>query len=362
MTVPRLIVKSNLIPTHRTSHLIKFTCCLEGEVLPAKLRDVAQKAGVSPKTVSRVVNEQGELSEATRQRVLAAIAELQYRPSKVARALVTRRTDTIGLVLGDITNPFFPEVARGVLDVAEPRGYNVFLCNSDGDLERETRILESLLDHGVDGVIIFPTFELESALRRLAGPRRPVVVVNRPYDLPAVSAIMIHSRRGARLAVEHLIARGYTAIAMLSSRPEETGQLARVQGYREALTAHGLPVREEWIAAGLPIQARGRESTRALLTRYPEITAIFAYNDLLALGAIEACRELGRRVPEDCAVVGFDDIPLAGTICPALTTVRVDKYDLGRRCTNRLFEMLAHPDQAFEPFWVDVELVVRASA
>lgn len=330
--------------------------------MPAKLRDVAQRAGVSIKTVSRVVNNQGEISEATRQRVLKAIAELRYRPSKVARALVTQHTDTIGLVLGDITNPFFPEVARGVLDVAEPRGYNVFLCNSDGELPRETRILESLLDHGVDGIIIFPTFELEPALRRLAGPERPVVVVNRPYDLPGVSAVMIHTQRGARLAVEHLIAQGHTAIAMLAGQGHEVARLARVRGYRETLCAHGLPVREEWIVGGVPIQKRGRESALALLTRYPEITAIFAYNDLLALGAIEACRELGRRVPDDCAIVGFDDIPLASAVNPALTTVRVDKYELGRQCMNRLFEMLAHPDQTFEPLWVDVELVVRTSA
>lgn len=330
--------------------------------MPAKLRDVAQRAGVSIKTVSRVVNNQGEISEATRQRVLAAIAELRYRPSKVARALVTQRTDTIGLVLSDITNPFFPQVARGVLDVAEPRGYNVFLCNSDGDLQRETRILESLLDHGVDGIIIFPTFELEPALRRLAGPERPVVVVNRSYDLPHVSVVMIQTCRGAQLAVEHLIARGHTAIAMLAGQTSEVPRLARVRGYREALLAHDLPVREEWIVAGPPVQKRGKESTLALLSRYPQITAIFAYNDLLAIGAIEACRELGRRVPEDCAIVGFDDIPLAGAVNPALTTVRVDKYDLGRQCMNLLFEMLAQPDRTFEPRWVDVELVVRASA
>ncbi len=330
--------------------------------MPAKLRDVAQRAGVSIKTVSRVVNNQGEISEATRRRVLAAIADLDYRPSKVARALVTQRTDTIGLVLGDITNPFFPEVARGVLDAAEPQGYNVFLCNSDGDLQRETRILESLLDHGVDGVIIFPTFELEPALRRLAGPDRPVVVVNRPYDLPNVSAVMIHTRRGAQLAVEHLIRQGHTAIAMLAGQSHEVPQLQRVRGYRDALTARGLPVRDEWIVGGVPIQSRGRESALTLLSRYPEITAIFAYNDLLALGAIEACHELGRRVPADCAIVGFDDIPLAGAVCPALTTVRVDKYDLGRRATERLFEMMAQPEQMFAPIWADVELIVRASA
>jgi LacI family transcriptional regulator len=330
--------------------------------LPAKLRDVAEKARVSIKTVSRVVNRQGEISDATRQRVLAAIAELGYRPSKVARALVTQHTDTVGLVLGDISNPFFPEVARGVLDVAEAQGYNVFLCNSDGDLQRETRILESLLDHGVDGVIIFPTFELEPQLRRLAGPDRPVVAVNRFYELPGVSSVMIRSHQGAQLAVEHLIARGHTAIATLSGQSHERARLQRVQGYRDALTAHGLPVREEWIVGGVPMQSRGRQSALALLSHYPEITAIFAYNDLLALGAIEACRALGRRVPEDCAIVGFDDIPLADMVAPALTTIRVNQYDLGRQAMKRLLEMLAQPNQTFAPYWADVELIVRASA
>ncbi len=330
--------------------------------MPAKLRDVAQKAGVSIKTVSRVVNNQGEISEATRQRVLAAIADLHYRPSKVARALVTQRSDTVGLVLSDITNPFFPEVARGVLDVAESCGYNVFLCNSDGNLERETRILESLVDHGVDGVIIFPTFELEPVLRRLAGPHLPIVVVNRQYDLPGVSTVMIQTRRGAQLAVEHLIRQGHTAIAMLAGQSHEVPQLERVQGYRDVLAAHGLPIREEWIIGGVPVRNRGRESALALLSRYPEITAIFAYNDLLALGAIEACQALGRRVPEDCAIIGFDDIPLAGAVCPPLTTVHVHKYELGRLAVERLLQMLAQPDQTFVPIWADVELIVRASA
>lgn len=330
--------------------------------MPAKLRDVAQKAGVSIKTVSRVVNRQGEISEATRQRVLAAIADLKYRPSKVARALVTQRSDTIGLVLGDITNPFFPEVARGVLDIAEPRGFNVFLCNSDGDPQREVRILESLLDHGVDGIIIFPSFGIEETLMGMVTPQQPAVVVNRPFVGPGVSAVMMQTQRGAQLAVNRLIAQGHRAIAMLAGQALGMERLQRVQGYRAALAAHGLPTLDEWIVAGPPILNRGRESTHALLSRYPQITAIFAYNDLLALGAIEACRELGRRVPEDCAIVGFDDIPLANMVAPALTTIRINKYDLGRQAMNRLLEMLAQPERTFAPYWADVELIVRASA
>ena len=326
------------------------------------LRDVAQDAGVSIKTVSRVVNNQGEISEATRQRVTASIEKLGYRPSKLARALVTQHTDTIGLVLGDITNPFFPEVARGVLDVAEPLGYNVFLCNSDGDHQREVRILHSLADHAVDGIIIFPTFTLEEMLDEVAVPGRPLVSVNRPFDGPWASSVMMHSYRGAKRAVNHLLARKHRAIAMLAGPVSDAPRLQRTKGYRDALAEHDVPVREEWILPGAPIQARGRESACELLLRYPEITAIFAYNDLLALGAMQACRELGRRVPDDCAIIGFDDIPLADSISPALTTVRVDKYELGRQAMNRLLQMLAEPGVELGPVWMDVELMVRQSA
>jgi LacI family transcriptional regulator len=330
--------------------------------VPATLRDVAQEAGVSIKTVSRVVNNQGEISEATRKRVLIAIEKLGYRPSKVARALVTQHTDTIGLVLGDITNPFFPEVARGVLDIAEPLGYDVFLCNSDGDYQREVRILHSLADHAVDGIIIFPTFALEEMLDEVAVPGRPLVSVNRPFDGPWASSVMMHSYRGAKEAVNHLLDHQHRAIAMIAGQTSDAPRLQRIKGYRDALLEHDVPVREEWILPGAPIQARGRESACALLMRYPEITAIFAYNDLLAVGAMQACRELGRRVPEDCAIIGFDDIPLADSICPALTTVRVDKYELGRQAMNRLLQMLAEPGIELGPVWMDVELVVRQSA
>jgi LacI family transcriptional regulator len=330
--------------------------------VPATLRDVAQEAGVSTKTVSRVVNNQGELSEATRQRVLAAIEKLGYRPSKLARALVTQHTDTIGLVLGDITNPFFPEVARGVLDTAEAVGYNVFVCNSDGDHQREIRTLNSLSDHAVDGIINFATFELEPSLSRYAVPGRPMVLVNRLFDCHWVSAVMMQAQRGAETAVDYLLAKGHRQIAMLAGPAFSMNRLQRVRGYRASFAAHGLPVVEEWILPGAPIQARGRESARELLLRYPEITAIFAYNDLLALGAMQACNELGRRVPDDCAIIGFDDIPLADTISPSLTTVRVDKYELGRQAMNRLLQMLAEPGIELGPVWMDVELVVRQSA
>lgn len=326
------------------------------------MRDVAQKAGVSIKTVSRVVNGQGEVSDETRQRVLATIEELGYRPSKVARALVTQRTDTIGLVLGDITNPFFPQVARGVTDRAEACGYSVFLCNSDGKRERVSRILRSLADHAVDGVIVFPSFGGGEELKAFAERRAPLVVLNCFFGYPGVSRVMVEFRAGARMAVEYLIDKGHTAIGMLAGSAPSLNLMPRYRGYRDALRAHELPVVDEWILPGPAVVGRGAISTRRLLTQDPQVTAIFAYNDLLAVGAIQACKELGRRVPEDCAIVGFDDIPLAGMLAPPLTTVRIDKYELGRLAVNRLIDMLDDPEVSFPPIRFDVELVVRESA
>jgi len=325
------------------------------------IEDVAALAGVSRQTVSRVINDRDKVAEATRQRVLSAVEDLEYRPSKVARALVTHHTETVGLVVGDIANPFFPEVARGVVDTAQARGYNVFLCNSDGDVELEARILHSLADHAVDGVIIYPGFGGGDNLRAFA-EHAPLVAINCFFDYPGASRVMIHTRCGARLAVDYLVGKGHTAIGMLAGQAPSLSLMRRVRGYRDALMAHGLPVVTEWILPGPPVVARGVESTRQLLTQYPQITAIFAYNDLLAVGAMQACQELSRRVPDDCAIVGFDDIPLAAMLAPPLTTVGVDKYELGQQAMSRLLDMLDSPGATFPPVYLDVELVIRESA
>ncbi len=333
--------------------------------MAATMRDVAREAGVSIKTVSRVVNNQGEISDETRQRVLSAIERLGYRPSKVARALVTQRTDTVGLILGDIANPFFSEVARGVLQTARAQGYDVFLCNSDYDPQQEIHALYSLADHNVDGMIIFPCWENQEELKAFAAKHRPLVVVNRVFPShPGMSLVLSDIRHGARLATEHLISRGHTAIGLLAGRATPLHLMERVQGFREAMSAHGLPVVNEWILTGAPNMdiERGYEAARQLLTHYPQVTGVLAYNDLIAIGAIRACQEMGRRVPEDLAIVGFDDIPLAGIISPPLTTVHIDKFQLGRQAVLRLVEMLNDPEADLPPIHLDVKLVVRKSA
>jgi LacI family transcriptional regulator len=326
------------------------------------IRDVALHAGVSVRTVSRVVNGRGEITEATRLRVQTAIDELGFQPNKLARALVTQHTDTIGLIVDDIANPFFAELAASVQANAQAAGYSIFLCHSAGLWEEELRALDSLVAHGVDGIILYPSAGLTAErLSPFADRYGPIVTIGHAPTNERIGRVRIAIRGGAYEAVEHLIARGHRCIAMLCG----IGAPAihhRYHGYREALLCHDLPVRDELVWPGATTFERGRASTLTLLAQYPDITAIFAYNDLLALGALRACSELGRRVPADCAVVGFDDILLADWVSPSLTTVRVDKVELGSRAVGLLLDMLHAPESAPPSVTVDTRLVVRESA
>lgn len=326
------------------------------------MRDVARMAGVSIKTVSRVVNQQGEIAAATRQRVIDAINELGYRPNRLARAMITQRTHTVGLVIPDITNPFFPEVARGVQDVAQEHGYNVFICNTDGGAVATQKALYSLADQSADGVIVFPAALRDETLGEFADAFRPVVTINHLFEHQNVGCIMVEIRRGAQMAVEYLCQAGHVAIGMITTEHPPKMKTRRVLGYTDILQAHGLPIRDEWIVTGPATLEGGYTLTHTLLAQFPEITAIFTYNDLMAVGAISACKEMARGVPQDCAIVGFDDIQLSTVTTPALTTVRVDKYAVGQQAMHCVLHMLEHPDQQFVPTSIPMQLVVRESA
>jgi LacI family transcriptional regulator len=327
----------------------------------ATIKDVAALAGVSYQTVSRVINKKGEISPDTRKRVLEAAASLDYRPSRVARGLVTRRTHTVGLIISDITNPFFPEVARGVQDLARSRDYHVFLCNTDDDPVEDLQALRSLATHAVDGIILFGYYLDAAALSGFADSYRPVVLINRHFQHPHVSQVIADNYSGARLAVDHLVEQGHTAIGMLVGVESAIGPVRRVNGFRAALAAHGLRTEAAWIVSSPATLTGGYDRARQLLTEHPEITALFAYNDLMALGALRACQDIGLKVPGDCAIIGFDDIKLASMVTPSLTSVHIDKYELGQQSMVRLLDMIDHPDETYPPVSVDAALVIRES-
>ena len=322
------------------------------------MEDVARIAGVSRQTVSRVINGKGEISPVTRKRIMEVIQNLGYSPNRAAQGLAMQRTHTAGFVIPDITNPFFPEVAKGIQDLAQDRDYNIIMCNTGEDPEEATRILYSLVAQAVDGIIIFSSDEF---LIRFAEKFRPIVAINYPSEHSNISILSVDNYRGAQLAVDHLVAQGHTNIGMVTGDYQGLDEIRRVKGFREALMKHGLPIVDNWVVPVPPTLVDGREAARQLLIDHPQITAIFAYNDLLAIGSIRACSDLGRRVPADCAIIGFDDIQLADIVTPALTSVRVDKYALGQQAMARLFEMIESPEKEFSRIEIDVELVIRES-
>lgn len=323
------------------------------------LHDVAARVGVSPRTVSRVVNDEGGFSPATRARVLDAVAELHYRPNVLARGLITRRTSTIALITPVISDPFFPEVAEGVQWAARDHGLTMFFATTDDDLGRQASVLASLEAHSVDGVIIFPSRESGDALLPFADRGLQMIVIDADIEHDNACVVSSDLRHGARLAVDHLVARGCREIAMIASQRAAPWPRSRQDGFRAGAAAHG--VAGDRIAHVSRTVDGGRLGLRRLIEQHPAIDGIFAYNDLMAIGALQELQRIGRSVPDDVAVIGCDDIHMGAVVTPALTTVRIDRETLGREAVRRLVELrdgVADHAEVVLP----VSLTVRASA
>ncbi|MBI5957575.1 MAG: LacI family DNA-binding transcriptional regulator [Chloroflexi bacterium] len=326
------------------------------------MADVAREAGVSLMTVSRAVNNKDGISEGTRQRIQEIIDRLGYRPSIIARSLVTDRTGTIGLIVIDNSNPFFSEIARGVEHEAYATGYNVFLCNTEEDTQRELAVLRSLEEKRVDGIILCSSRLPEDDLLVALEPHPAVVLVNRKLTQKHYLSILLNDEGGARRATEHLLQHGHRNIGLLAGPPRSYGGQQRMKGYRDALESAGICPKPEWTRHCLPIVDSGREAAADLLLSCPDISALFCFNDLNAVGALQACQSLGRRVPDDVAVTGFDDIPMAALVTPALTTCRTPTYEVGQQAMSLLLECINGCEGECEDIIFERELVIRESA
>jgi LacI family transcriptional regulator len=325
------------------------------------IADVAREAGVSSQTVSRVINNKGEISPETRSSVVAVIERLGYRPSSIARSLATKRTHTIGLSVPDIANPFWPEIARGIEDVAWEHGYHVFLCNTTEAPQREEAILQLLEDKRVDGVIVAGARLPDERLLALLARHPAAVLVNRTLPGSRAGSVLVDTRAGAIQAVEHLLARGRRRIGFLSGPPASQNSYRHTSGYTAVLEAAGLAVDQSRIIPCPPYLEGGYQAAQELLARHPDLDAIYCYNDLIALGVLQACAEAGRRVPGDIAVVGNDDILLASLVTPSLTTLRASKYDVGATATRMLFDHI-NGNNGQREIVIRPELIIRASA
>ena len=303
------------------------------------IKDVSRAAGVSTSTVSHVLNRTRYVSDAVRERVERAIGELGYRHNGLARSLRTRQSYALGLIIPDVSNPYYPQIARGVQDGAAELGYWVFLCNSDRAPHNEVRLLEALEERRVDGVILDaggPDPALVAALRR---SDVPVVLVGSRIEDPALDVVTV-APNGGYDAVRYLLVRGHTRIGLIGGPPVPAGngraRPTQAGGYLQALAGAGIAVDPALMAEGDYTREGGSAAMRRLLALENPPTAVFAGNDLMAIGALSALRAAGRRVPEDMAVVGYDDIPEAAVTSPALTTIAVPKYEMGRAAAELL--------------------------
>jgi LacI family transcriptional regulator len=305
------------------------------------IKQVAARAGVSFTTVSHVVNRTRPVSDGARIRVERAIAELGYFPSAVARALKTSHTRILGVIVPNITNPFFSELMRGIEDVCARSNYSVFLCNGDDDLKRQDRSLDTLLERRVDGVLIAtPTGPTGALAKRLSNAPLKTMVVDRIVPGLASDRVRIDHAGGSRLAVDHLLALGHRRIACLSGPSSFAASRARVAGWRKALERAGIKPQPHWLLEGDFRAAAGYELARHLLA-HNDVTAIFASNDLIAIGALRAAAERGLPVPKALSVVGFDGIELGAFTYPALTSVGYSIRSIGETAATVLIDRIA---------------------
>jgi LacI family transcriptional regulator len=323
------------------------------------ISDVAKKSGVSTATVSHILNGTRYVSPEVQKRVLQVIDELGYQPNSLARSLRMKETHTLGLILPDSINLYFAEIQNGAERAAVDQGYTVILCNTEGDPEKEKRYVSVLRSKRVDGILFIS-----------AGPRSqleidetyPMVLVDR--DLPGnkVDLVTSDNYEGGYMATHHLVSLGHRRIACITGPDEIVSSGRRISGYRQAMKEAGLPFDPQLVEAGDFHPASGRAVTEKLLRLPDPPTAIFAFNDLMAVGAIQAAGEAGRSIPGDLALVGFDDIELASFLQPPLTTIRQPKQEMGRLAVELLLSRIHDRNQPVRRITLPVSLILRESS
>jgi LacI family transcriptional regulator len=325
------------------------------------MKDVAQRAGVSMITVSRVINGNGYVHEDTLAKVRAAIDELQYVPNNLARSLRSRQTSTLALLVTDITNPFWTTVARGVEDEAAVRGFTVFLCNTDENPQKEAHYLAMLMRRRVDGLLIGPTPGSRSLLEQLQHQNVEFVLLDRTVEGIEANVVRGDSRSGAATLTQHLLGTGRRRIAYIGGPVTTSTGRDRLAGYRSAHLAMNVNLDPALVKLGEFRPESGRQLTAELLADDVQCDAIFAGNNLIALGVLQALSSARITVPETVAVASFDDVVGVNTFQPFLTAVVQPAYEIGRIGTRVLLERIAGARDGIEDLILPTQLVIRAS-
>jgi LacI family transcriptional regulator len=301
------------------------------------------------------------VSAAVRGKVEDAARRLGYVPNSVARALASGMTHAVGLVVGDIENPFFAAAARGMSDVLEEDGHTVLLANSDEDLDRERIAVEALRARQVDALVVVPSSAAAFPHLRAAAAEAPLVLLDRAIRGLGVDSVTVDNHGGAMMAVEHLLGHGHRRIGLVSDEPEISSSAERIDGYRDALAAAGVPVDEHLISLGGPTRSDSYQATRRLLEGPDRPTAIFTANNFMTVGAMHALSDLRLKVPRDISLVGFDDLEWTTLVDPPLTVVAQPATELGAEAARRVLARLSNGGGRPRRIRLDTKLIVRAS-
>jgi LacI family transcriptional regulator len=327
------------------------------------IHDVAKRAGVGSITVSRVINNSGYISTETRERVQKAIDELGYVPNTLARSLRSRRTNTVALMVTDITNPFFTTLARGVEDAANEAGYTVIFCNTDESAVKEEKYLNVLLQKQVDGLLLVPTQKSVNTIQQILKHGTPVVVLDRRISEVNVDTVRCDSLDGGYKLTKYLVSLGHRQIAVMSGAVGVSTADDRVAGYQKALAENGIAIDERFIFRGEFTPDSGYSMTKQAINLPLRPTALIAANNFITIGAMKALQEVGLEVPEDMALAGFDDLPPAIVTFPFFTVVSQPAYEMGTQAMQLLLKRLNDKELgAFQEVILPTQLIVRRSS
>lgn len=326
------------------------------------IKDVAQAAGVSIATVSRILNGQSGVSPGLIAQVQLAVEELDYQPNAVARALKVQESRSLGLIIPDIENPFFPALVRGVEDYAQQKGYALILCNTDGRPEEEAKYIKFLLSKQVDGILCVANLSYDEHSAWLQQVAVPIVLLDRRIAGAPFSTVLVDNTKGAAMAVEHLIQQGRRRIAMIGGKVQSPTNIERAEGYIQTLMRHGLPYSNELIVNADFTFEGGFAACKALIDRGKNFDAVFAANDMMAIGVIECLTQHHIQVPEDVAVVGFDNIRMAGWYKPALSTISQPVYEMGQLAVKMVLEQMMDNTVEAQTVMLTPELIIRHSS
>jgi DNA-binding LacI/PurR family transcriptional regulator len=341
----------------------KEQSCARTLPVMANMKQIAKTAGVSLGSVSHVLNGSVSVSESLRKRVMDAVEAVGYQPSQLARGLRRDKTNMIGMIIPDITNPFFPAVVRGAEDVAFAAGYRLILCNTDNSHEKELVHLNELRTYLPAGLIVIPSSfsDLTAQARSYKEAGASVVCVDRlPRDWEGNSVTVAHEE-GACAATSHLIRLGHRQLAVIAGPLHLTNAQQRLAGFRRSLKQANIAIAAEYVQESTFDRQAGYAKSLVLLRLVPRPTAIFASNDLIALGVLQAAHELGLRCPEDLSVIGFDNLELSEYTNPSLTTVHQPGYQLGARAADILLEQVSGRQQSIQHVVLKTDLILRGS-